>query len=222
MKENKKSLPIDLLAGDAALSATMSGNVKKQVVISTSAARADFERDLFSTPGGEILYVEPSIMDVPQELNDEAEPAAKPIKIDEIISSSSSFIIEARSEYGGTTLCRRLVWEFDNQKEQTAHLRDARKLPNYRKKLATEFEAFSNNDHDQVLILDNFDIVRDEKLLKEVRSLNLFKRYILLVSSSDLRHSGALNFDQEPFEFSYCYLWGLVKMFPEESPLPAY
>lgn len=203
----KASNPVQALAKETSETINISSHAETQRSL---ALKKEFENDLFMSPHGKVLYAEPRIMNIPQELNGLEEIDKEASTIEEIIESKKSYIIEARSEYGGTTLCKRLAFEASQLHNKAVYLADARKLPNYRKKLAIEFKDFSQpKESNRILILDGYDSRRDEKLLKEIRSLELFDRYILLVSNGELRQSNIIYFGDDSIEFIYRYLWTL-------------
>ena len=146
------------------------------------SALEDFERDLFLTPGGRILYVEPRLAAVAQNgvAADDQADAFKTVA--DLVGAADALAISVPSEYGGTSLSKRLKLEFVKRKE-FAYLADANSLPNYRAKLKDVFKDVGiDGERLRVIILDNFDRLRHEKLLKEIDSLGIFNRVILIVT----------------------------------------
>ena len=131
------------------------------------------------------------------------------ISIKEIIEAPESFVIVSRSEYGATTLARRLVTEFIAAGAKSIY-RDASLLPNYQKKLREEFSAGGSIVDDQTtLVLDNFDFENNERLLKEIIGLNIFKRLIILARLNLYGIGHSLPLDQFRLEFKIASLSGL-------------
>ncbi|OWV96927.1 hypothetical protein ATY81_27575 [Rhizobium sp. R72] len=156
-------------------------NAVEIIATETSAvqiAKADFEQDLFSTSVGLVLYAEPRLMRSAQEavLNESANDR---VSIGEIVRSKTSFLIEAKAEYGATSLSKRLVYELSHE-GHTAVRKDARRLPNYRKKLEEEFQGLATKDGTATLILDNVVLENDERLIKEIKATGLFARIIAI------------------------------------------
>lgn len=171
-------------------------------------AREAFEQDLFVTGTNERLYAEPRIMDKPQDQALAGDQEVKRVTIDDIVTSSRSFQIEAPSEFGATSLSRRLAMEFADKGVGSALVYDAAKLPNYRKKLAETFKA-DGLQKPRILILDNFDYNQHERLLKEVVSLAAFERLIVLASDKGLRQTSLSLSDSDDDRFDRAYLWAL-------------
>lgn len=144
--------------------------------------RRNFEHDLFASPTGRLLYVEPRLSKVSQSLFSLIETDIPIFTVEEIIKNDNSYIINVPPEHGGTSLSKRLAFEFERVGVEAA-LRDALLLPNYRAKLRPAFEEFSKKTkRPRVLILDNYNFYRHEKLLKEIQSLELFERYIVFAT----------------------------------------
>jgi predicted phosphodiesterase len=150
--------------------------------VEAEAVRKSFEQDLFEDRSGQVIYVEPRLSKVSQDavsLHDSEVPF---IAIQEIIDSKESYVISVPPECGGTSLSKRLAHEFlrANVKYE---LRDALSLSNYRAKLRTEFQKLmSVKTSSAVLVLDNFNHFRHEKLLREVQSLGIFNRYVIITT----------------------------------------
>lgn len=179
---------------------------------SEANTRATFEHDLFVTPTGEFLYAEPRLMDRPQSLNLDAEGDAKRIEILQIIEDGNSYLIDSRAEYGSSTLCKRLAHEFHLSNIPYVYRRDARSLPNYRKKLESSFpvEAQTNGGK-SILILDNFDTERDEKLVRELEATDWFRKVIIVSVNRSLPSSRSTAFESKKFDLKYISLWGISR-----------
>ena len=157
------------------------GNAVLPVAIPTSkseAAKADFEQDLFTSPLGVILYAEPRLMRMAQEglLDENADGR---VDIADIITSTASVVVEARAEYGATSLTKRICYEL-SLKNVNFVRRDARKLPRYKKKLEEEFRRDATEKDEAVLVLDNLVLEDDERLIHEIKATGLFTRVIAL------------------------------------------
>ncbi|WP_374322111.1 metallophosphoesterase [Brevundimonas sp.] len=173
-----------------------------------SAARVAFERDLFTTGANESLYAEPRLMDRPPEqaVGDEDRPVR--VSIDQIASSDRSYLIETPREYGATSLARRLRLEIEEGGYGEVDEHDAVQLPNYRKRLAEQMLPAKGNIK-KTLVLDNFDYTRHERLLKEISSLKVYDRIILLVADNGLRQISPLATGSDDIQFERLFLWGL-------------
>jgi predicted phosphodiesterase len=167
----------------------------------------EFERGLFTAPGGEHLYATPRLATRSQLSVVAGNEDCEFVSLAEILSSKSSYLVEARSEYGATTICKRLRLDSAIGGQVKCAYLDARKLPNYRAKLKgampTDLGAKANN----VAIIDNYNPQSDEKFLAELRSLDLFDRYIIFVRPNLLPSDPVA----VPADFSYrrLFLWGI-------------
>lgn len=149
-------------------------------VVKSNSATEDFEQHLFAAPNGSILYVEPRLQSarVGTDLVEDMEN--EPVSISEIVSSTNSYIITTRNEYGATTLGRKLLAEM-TASSHISFFRDATSLPNYKRKLQSEFSSVVRKEtFKSVLIIDNIDFARDERLLKEISGADLFDQLIVL------------------------------------------
>lgn len=187
------------------------GDERKPVSVAGTAAKAEFEQDLLAAPsGGKIVYAEPRLMKRPQEPGIENEFDVERVSIDALVTSSASYLIEARAEFGSSMLCKRLAYEFTNSGVVRVSRRDARNLPNYKKKLELEFQSeLQSGAGEAVLILDHFDLGRDEKLLKELSAMDRFGRIIIVTvnrSNSPSRITDPTSF---PFDVELLYLWSV-------------
>lgn len=163
---------------------------------------------LFITPSGEAVHAQPRLMKQSQESAVDG-AGQSTITLKEIAESSDSLLIESRPEYGGSTLCRMIQLELTKIGKRVV-FRSSRDLPNYKRKLESEFkQELGASIGDFCIILDDFDTDRDEKLLSELKSTNLFSRVILL--SVNRRISDAILIASEtlPFAPKTLYLWSL-------------
>lgn len=184
----------DIDAGLAALDAT------------TTETRLEFERDLFVTPANRLIYVEPRIKNKAQTYSVDDDNSAEIVELNDILHSTNSYVIVSRSEHGATSLCKRLILELKTL-AVPAVLRDARLLPKYKKKLETEFSSTISGSVRPVLILDNFNPERDERLIRELDSSKLFSRLIVMYSSRGLRPATFSDVVGTSFDFKTAYLW---------------
>ncbi len=159
-------------------------------------------QNLFVGYANKLLYVEPRLIasNALLETDFESEPDA--LNVDDIVVSDKSFVIHAPHEYGLTTLGRRLA----NQLSTSGHLtifREANSLPNYQKRLLSEL-GYNSTDSikEEVIILDGFDGVNHERLLKEIRGIKRFKRIILLTKTE----SFSVQDDDDAYEADYISL----------------
>jgi hypothetical protein len=87
-------------------------------IASDQVAKQEFERDLFICPTWKPLYVEPRLKAEPRLMAEFKNNNEQDLTYDlwlnfgDIISSSKSYIISSRPEYGSTTLARRMLFEF--------------------------------------------------------------------------------------------------------------
>lgn len=172
--------------------------------LTTKQARVDFEQDLFLSPGGKTLFVAPRLMTKAQE-QCESDEDALPVPISEVIENPASFLIETRSEYGGSTLCRYLT-HLLSEGGISVFRKDARDLPNYRKKLEVEFSSLDTKINN-VLVLDNVDLERDERLLRELISAKWFSKLIVVVPNRSARASKIVDFQALGVDFRHVHLW---------------
>jgi hypothetical protein len=165
------------------------GGLGLETVVAPSV-EVDFQKDLFVAPGGKTLYAEPRFTSDDQK--GVRTGHVNYVSIPGIVADSASYVISCRPEYGATTIARRLVLDFAGAGKR-ALLRDAVSLPNYKKKLEDHFAAVQ---HDGILILDNFDVVGNERLLKEVMGTKIFSRIILL-ARQNLFETGSPNLSDQ-------------------------
>lgn len=167
----------------------------------TIDVRKEFERDLFISPLGGVLYVEPRLSLRTTASEFVGVDKEETISVKELANDASSYIITARPEYGATTLGRTISLEFAEAIEKVV-FSDAALLPNYKRKLVDEFARQGvSAEKSGILILDNFDFQRDERLLKEAIGTNLFKRVIVLAKASFFDASSSIPSDQFAIPF---------------------
>lgn len=167
-------------------------------------AHAEFQQDLFLAPSGKPLFAEPRLMTGPQE-NAEHDGSITEHSIASIVTSNDSVLIEGRSEYGGSTLCRLISAKLADA-GKSVYRKDARELQAYRKRLESDFqgidEAASNT-----LVLDNFDPERHERLLREIKGTGWFSRFIIVVQNRGLNPIKGTDISGFGIVFLHLYLW---------------
>jgi UDP-2,3-diacylglucosamine pyrophosphatase LpxH len=144
-----------------------------------ATADVEFERDLFVSPNGTAIYVEPRLSQTAPEQVGLLDETVQFIGASDVVAATESFAIYCQSEYGGTTLSKRLYRDF-KRNGASAELRDAANMPQYRAKLRDAFVDQRSNNEPNTLILDNYDHLKHERLLKEINSLEIFTRVILI------------------------------------------
>lgn len=174
----------------------------------SSVSRAALEERLFTTPSGRPIYAEPRLYGHSQLAALSSEVAA-PISLDEIVSGVDSFLIEGPAQYGASTFCRVLHLRF-GEAGTGAALKNARDLPNYRKKLAEAFEPeLRASSEPFVLILDDFDSERDDRLLRELHSFGWFSRIVIIAINRRLTDTLQIDTQTLPFAPRPAFLWTL-------------
>lgn len=168
-----------------------------------------FEGDLF-VAGNSPIYIEPRLMSRPQERSFVDDAHISRVSVDEVVSSSSSYIIETRAEYGGSTLCKRIEFELAKAGKAVSR-KDARSMPNYKKKFETEFPKNHQLEQSSVLILDHFDFERDDRMLRELLATNWFTRVIIITVDRGLQPTRAVDPEMVERGFSYLYLWAIAR-----------
>jgi hypothetical protein len=164
-------------------------------------AQKEFDSHLFVAPlNGRLLYVEPKLIAPAPEIDQKEfmpEEACR-FSIEDLVQSNDSYIISALPEYGLTSLCRRILKEF-RSKNIPAFFRDSNELPNYKIKLQTEFpDSASVHNNDTILILDNFNLDRHERLIKELVGLGYFGRYVICMQNRSDDLLNGLDVDSFP------------------------
>lgn len=203
-----QSFPIERLRTEA-IGVSSSDAPRALTVVKNASARADFEKDLFVTPNQKLLYVEPRLMTRPQEFNSSSKERAERVTLADLVNRESSCIIETRQEYGSTTLARRLAYEFELVSKACIR-KDARELPNYRKKLETAiFPDKAAVGGAMTLVLDRFDVEKDEKLLKEIIGAGWFNRIIAIVADHGPQAGSMPDVNDYAGGFEHLYLWAM-------------
>jgi hypothetical protein len=151
----------------------------------SSLSKREFEKNLFVSWTKRQLFVQPRLFTPIPSQEVDVEYEGKQIAVSDLISDKKSYVINAPHEYGATTLCRYMVYEF-HLAGIDAHYRDATVLPNYRKKLEQDsiFGTLSSKA-ERVLVLDNVNPHLHERLLKEIVGIGSFSRIIVVIKTSD-------------------------------------
>lgn len=150
----------------------------------TQMFERDFFANLLNTSHNKTLYVEPRVYVSEVASGGEAGVNYTQINNSDLWSGSKSYLIYCGSEYGGSTLCRRIALE-TSRLGQYVTLRDARSLPNYRKRLVAEFADVPAASGDKTIVIDNFNVQKDERMLNEIRELGIFTKIIVCVTKYD-------------------------------------
>lgn len=157
-------------------------------------ATKEFKANLFETPRGTTLYVDPTLVQV--ESNGDHIEASESLTLSEVVDSKDSFIILASAEYGATTTAKKVVSDIALLGNVSVY-RLAPSLPNFQRKLAQEVGFKREDAKARSLILDDFDIQLHERLLKEIISLKVFDRYIIFTKRAEYG-LGNIGLDIEP------------------------
>jgi hypothetical protein len=178
-------------------------------MLTLQTVELEFQKELFHSPHGKPLYVEPKLT-LNSDVNEDPF-TAKPtfITISEIVRSSDSYVIAVRPEYGATTFARRILIEFLKVGKQVL-LQEAPALPNYKRKLQELFENSGiSPDSNPILIIDRFSFGENERLLKEVIGTGVFRRIIVLASVNMFATGNAIPIDQFSLPFKLLALSSL-------------
>jgi len=178
----------------------------------TVAQRAmrEFRSNLFETGQGTPLYVEPRLTRPTTPADDGTVVEGDSASVDDIVGSTLSFVITAPSEYGSTTLAKRIVAEL-NAIGTDAFYREAPSLPNYKKKLLQDSMFVRTTSNLRVLVLDDFDIAANERLLSEIVSLKAFDRYVILLNRLNSGFVSPLDLSSFGIAFESLILKGLSR-----------
>jgi SIR2-like domain len=183
-----------------------SGSLPPEVDL-TESSFLSVEEHLFKSPAGRTLYVDPVLMNAPRDdpFADRIGRSAA-VSLEDIVKSTKDIAIISPPEAGATTLSKSLYREFRTV-GVSALWADARLLPNYKKKLERHF-SISGTDAEHVLILDNFMVTRDDRLLKEIQSLSIFNRIIVFIRNNEM-YTGSPSFSSDMFSgfFEPIYHW---------------
>jgi 3',5'-cyclic AMP phosphodiesterase CpdA len=199
----------------ADIDATLAGSVESPTTRTelksrqaVDASRAGLEERLFITPSGRPIFAEPRL-----HRNSQAEALSSgdtsALGLEEIIGSSDSFWIEARAQYGASTLCRALHLRFCEAGIAVA-VRNARDMPNYRKKIGEELASEIKASREPfVLIIDDFDYERDDRLLRELFDSGWVSRVVVVSINRGLGENLQLDGASLPFSPQTLHLWTL-------------
>ncbi|WP_164523664.1 hypothetical protein [Sphingomonas sp. S-NIH.Pt15_0812] len=207
------TLPEEAIGNGAATDVVTMADVSQSIMrtsstaLSSKSAMADFNQDLFLAPSGKPLFAEPRLMRSPpeQDEHDEHDDAAEEVSIASIIASKSSYLIESRSEYGGSTLCRLIAARLA-EVGVNVYRKDARDLQAYRKKLESDFNGIDSSQ-DNTLVLDNFDVDRHERLLREIKGTGWFCRFVVVAQNRSLSPVKGTDLTSIGISFDQLYLW---------------
>jgi hypothetical protein len=97
-------------------------------VANAQEAQKEFERDLFVSPHGSTLYVEPRLTIQPKTSDFVRANQEEITSLKELIADTASYIIAAQPEHGATTLAKRLSANFASASTK-AVVRDASSFP---------------------------------------------------------------------------------------------
>jgi predicted MPP superfamily phosphohydrolase len=172
--------------------------------------RLNWQDQLFVSPSKVTMYAEPRIKTQAQNSADAIGGDFEDIDVNFISQSDSSFIIDCRPEHGGTNLLLRLAYEIAKNGNSYI-LSNARELPNYRKKLAVNFKEPLASPGTFTLLIDDFDLERDDRLIREIHFLKCFKRIIAINSDRGLSVRSVSDLSSLPFDFSRTFLWSLSR-----------
>jgi predicted phosphodiesterase len=193
------ALPVPTLAMPAAAVSSASG---------LDAAQTQLDDRLFVTPLGKVVFAEPRLMPRTQlaalERSDD-----KAVSIADIVNDERSYLIEARPEYGASTLCHALQVAILRAGKKVV-FRNCRNIPNYVKKLEQEFGAEIRGDGGRpTLILDDFDWDRDDRLLGELSRAGWFTRVIIISPNRRFGDTQLIDLSSVPFGPEILHLWAM-------------
>ena len=143
-------------------------------------AKRDLDASLFVAPNGTPLYVEPTLREPVKINNSNDNLESSEVYLSDIFGTDQSYIINCRFEYGGTTLSKKIKYEMALA-NTTCVVRSAKDLPQYKVALQKD-EAFKVKS--DTLVLDNVDLTRDERLIKEIVGLDIFTQIIILANAN--------------------------------------
>lgn len=181
-----------------------------EVAFSSFEQSREYEQDLFEAPNGQLLYVEPRLRSVAPDSH-QSDPDEHLIELASVVASDKSYLVKSRSEYGSTTLAKRIVSDLGKLNRRAVY-RDARNLPNYRQKLGKNLstQGISSTSLGE-LVIDNFDFDRDEKLLKELASLKCLSRVIIVHQERGVRADVTAEAASLPFTPTPIFLWPMAR-----------
>lgn len=164
--------------------------------------------EVLTSPAGVPLYLEPRLRDRVKQINPKSNEEAVRFSVDDLVTLPDSLWILSHPETGATTLCKRLLEQFQTTPGVTAALRSAELLPSYKAKLLKEFnEERASITPSKVLILDDFNSSQHERLIREISALNIFSRIILISQNrpgATLERASSLD---AGIEFKRVFIW---------------
>lgn len=168
-----------------------------------------WKSQLFASPGGKPLYAEPRISAQSQVARRVDRGEASFVSIAALCQMDDSIVIEARPEFGSTTLACRITADLRSM-GRAAIFRDARKIKNYQSWLKSDFEnELPSAGAECTLVLDNFDADRDAKLLRELKGIGTISRVILISVNRGVAPSVDSNESGGTFDLVRYHLWAL-------------
>lgn len=171
-------------------------------LLTTNVATPAWRGQLFTTPEGAALYVDPRLVLNQGAQASPAEDETVPISIADVVSSRESYIIESRPEYGGTLTLARLKEELEAAGEHVfqAH---ASSTPNYKSKLVEALtQATSTMATNIVVLLDGFEVERDQRLVSELKKTGLVSRMIVVSTNRSLNPTTDFEIEKMAFELN--------------------
>jgi predicted MPP superfamily phosphohydrolase len=189
-------------------SQAMSLSPEEELATTDSALNSKrlWEEDLFTNGTGKRIYVDPRLMPQSQEAAIHEVSLGQPIPIDQIVTDDKSYIIETRSEYGGSNLAKRLAYEIE-RKGRSAAVQDSRTFPNYKAKIVSELIALKGTVKPTTLIFDNFDVEQHSRMLKELSATGLAARVVLIAVNRDVAIASLSEVDHLPFKLTRIFMW---------------
>ncbi|GEM_PF-2228273 len=170
-----------------------------------------WQTNLLAAPSGKPIYTEPRLSRRGQSSVLEFDHERDSITVQEIIEDRKSYIIESRSEYGGSTLLGRLGTEI-KMRGGAYFLGDARRMPNYKKKLQEEiFKSARGQDGPVTVLLDNVNLERDRKLISELGKIDDVLRVVAIATNRGLVPSAGMSLREVGLDFEELYLWTLSR-----------
>lgn len=157
---------------------------------------------LFRTPSEGELYVEPRLFRAGDDSPYPSEDTAQMLSVSEVAQSPTNFIIESRPEYGGTVVLNRLKDECELLGVPVL-LANAAELPNYKSKLEGRLSECceAGARHKVIVLLDNFDVERDQRLISELKKTERVSRIIAISTNRGLGATANYGVDSLAFPF---------------------
>jgi len=180
-------------------------------ILNADKLAGGWQNNLFVAPSGKPIFTEPRLSKMPQSSAIEFDEERDTVSIGALLSCEKSYIIETRSEYGGSTLLGRLATEI-KLRGGHAFVGDARHLPNYKKKLREEIVGSHNYGESGItVLLDNVDIERDRKLIAELGQIVEVKRVIVVSTNRGLVPTSTFTTKESGLNFEELHLWTLSR-----------